>query len=119
MCSSPLTEANQKQVSVFPASLYELWIPFTPKILSLAPVALQVKTLPIAQSHNFLSTENRPLVSLMTVAALLLLSWFTTTYGWLPPLLLPAPNAVGSVVAYAASEYANQEKFVLNRLRNP
>lgn len=71
------------------------------KVLPLEPAVPRVETLPIARAHNFPSSENWPLVSLATVVSLILLWWLSTTYGWLPPLLLPSPDAVAK--AYLAS----------------
>ena len=71
------------------------------KVLPLEPAAPRAESLPIARAHNFPSSESWPLVSLATVVSLILLWWLSTTYGWLPPLLLPSPDAVAK--AYLAS----------------
>ncbi|MFT3850244.1 MAG: ABC transporter permease subunit [Propionivibrio sp.] len=64
------------------------------KVLPLEATAPKAGHLPIARAHDFPSSENWPLVSLVTVFGLLALWWSATTYGWLPPLLLPSPAAV-------------------------
>ena len=67
----------------------------------LVAVPLSVQNLPVAKSHDFLSSRSWPLVSLATVALLLLLWWVATRRGWLPPLWLPSPGDVAK--AYLAS----------------
>jgi len=67
----------------------------------LVAVPLPPENLPVAKSHDFPSSENWPLVSLVTVIALLSTWWLATNKGWLPPLWLPSPEAVGK--AYLAS----------------
>jgi len=67
----------------------------------LVAVPLPLENLPVAKSHDFPSSENWPLVSLVTVLVLLSLWWLATNRGWLPPLWLPSPEAVGK--AYLAS----------------
>ena len=71
------------------------------KVLPLEPAAPRVESLPIARAYEFPSSEHWPLVSLATVVGLILLWWLATAYGWLPPLLLPSPDAVAK--AYLAS----------------
>lgn len=51
--------------------------------------------LPPARSHDFPATGSWPLVSLATALLLLFLWWLSTASGWLPPLVLPSPAAVG------------------------
>lgn len=60
-----------------------------------------VEEFPIARSHDFPSSQNWPLVSVITVLALLSLWWLATHHGWLPPLWLPSPESIGT--AYLAS----------------
>jgi taurine transport system permease protein len=51
--------------------------------------------LPLARSHDFSAAGSWPLVSLITVTVVLFLWWLSTGFGWLPPLVLPSPAAVG------------------------
>jgi len=69
-----------------------------PPLIAVPP---PIEDLPVAKSHDFPSTENWPLVSLLTVISLLSMWWLATNKGWLPPLWLPSPEAVGK--AYLAS----------------
>lgn len=57
--------------------------------------------LPVAQAHRFPDPRRATGVSLVTVLALLLLWWSATRSGWLPPLVLPGPGAVGDALLAA------------------
>lgn len=58
-------------------------------------VASSAAELPLARSHDFPATGNWPLLSLATALLMLFLWWVSTVTGWLPPLVLPSPAAVG------------------------
>ena len=55
-----------------------------------------IVALPIARSHDFPSSQNWPLVSVITVLVLVSLWWLATHRGWLPPLWLPSPEAIAT-----------------------
>nr|WP_228487917.1 ABC transporter permease subunit [Rhodocyclus gracilis] len=59
------------------------------------PASHAAKPLPLARSHNFPASGHWPLVSLASAVVLLLLWWISTQAGWLTPLVLPSPAAVG------------------------
>jgi len=69
-----------------------------PPLIAVPP---PIEDLPVAKSHDFPSSENWPLVSLLTVISLLSTWWLATNKGWLPPFWMPSPEAVGK--AYLAS----------------
>lgn len=57
--------------------------------------------LPAARPHQFPAEGQSKLVSLATVLTLLLLWWAATRNGWLPPLVLPSPAAIGDALLAA------------------
>lgn len=69
-----------------------------PQLVAVTPLP---EDLPVAKTHDGSSSDNWPLVSSVTVLSLLALWWLATHRGWLPPLWLPSPEAVGK--AYLAS----------------
>ncbi|WP_230976660.1 ABC transporter permease subunit [Pseudothauera rhizosphaerae] len=57
--------------------------------------------LPAARFYLFPEPGRASAISALTVLALLLSWWLATAWGWLPPLVLPAPAAVGEALLAA------------------
>lgn len=65
------------------------------------PPAPDPGQLPAARAHQFPAEGQSKAVSLATVFALILLWWASTRNGWLPPLVLPSPAAIGDALMAA------------------
>lgn len=65
------------------------------------PAGSSCAQLPAARAHQFPAEGQSKLVSLATVLTLLLLWWAATRNGWLPPLVLPSPGAIGDALLAA------------------